>query len=165
VALPKVNTRPRRASVKPCAAADRSAERTQKLRRVDWDVRFAIGLILLVVVLNAGLTLLLGGSGSLPTPRSAVKPPKETVTVTPGAGVVPSPKRPTEVYISREDKRLLLRQLNARPKAWKNEEDSTPTASEERDAQTGTFRTVREKERNALSIIGTPPRTTPQQEP
>lgn len=119
-ALPKVNVRPR---IMPVSSAEtdtpengtplpteRAKRNAALLRRKDWDVRFAALLILLVVGVNVTLALLLSGDGSS-TEEAAITmdSPSEEISRK-GA---PGDTRSTNVYVSSEDKRLLLRHLSA----------------------------------------------------
>lgn len=163
--LPKINVRPAREEASGAAplardgAGSTGGKKPQVWseagislhRRTDWDVKFALALIFLVVLVNATLTMLLGGDGEQAkeetifqqqTEAKTLLPEKTAATLgtlAPAAGT----QRETKVFISREDKRVLLRQLNAEPAEPVKRTAPTP----------GTYHSVGEG--GALSIIGT----------
>lgn len=137
-ALRQAETSPRPASM-PQASLPSAVSLSSVLRgKKDWDVKFAVALIVLVVLVNLTLTLLLGGEDEQETPAIIMQHADEedrSRTVTEQNAM-----RPTQVYISNQDKRLLLRQLN------------TPTdASAEDNRETGSYRSIGQAP--ALSIL------------
>lgn len=107
-----------------------------------WDIKFSLGLILLVIIVNLGLTLLLGTPAPLREEQQAVF--KQPVAGEQGAPPVSASAREAKVFISGEDKRVLLRQLNAAPVA---------TAPEKRPEEPGTYRSMG-VDAPALSLTG-----------
>ncbi len=181
-AMPKINVRPVRVSspdpasdsvfapsreaAQPGGTGGRTASAAPPKKHADWDVRFALGLIVLIVVVNASLTFLLGGD-TTHEQEDIFLSKEEALTVSPDyTETVPAAShgalRPTqrmsvsgnnanasertEVFISPEDKRVLLRQLNQAPPNWRE-------GIEKRNVQdrTGTYRAL--EEQRALSII------------
>lgn len=115
-----------------------------KLRRKDWDIRFAVGLILVVVLVNISLTLLLSG-GSAPGLEQATISMEQPAPGTEQRQA--GDDRTANVYISSEEKRLLLRHLYA-PEA----RDPHPRSNEQ-----GTYRSLSKSHDRPLSIIGAGP--------
>lgn len=107
-----------------------------------WDMKFSLGLILLVITVNIGLTLLLGTPAQPREEQQAVF--KQPVAGEQGAAPAAASAREAKVFISGEDKRVLLRQLNAAPVA---------TAPEKRPEEPGTYRSMG-VDAPALSLTG-----------
>lgn len=134
-ALPKINVHP--APEETASAGGRGGASLPGRR--GWDVKFALALIFLVVLVNATLTLLLGeegdpgNSGNTPT-----MPPGKPVAA--ATATASRETKDTKIFISSEDKRVLLRQLN--------------TARKPAAARTGAYHSLG-GDGDALSIIGT----------
>lgn len=152
-ALPKVNVRPAPSGALPPSSFAPEAEQGRltaaqsphpsplfQPKRKDWDMRFALALILVVVVVNVTLTLVLGG-GSGDQAEIALHPDDAAMDA-------PEVERRADVYISSEEKRLLLRHLY---------NDAGPSASAPESAQQGTYRALSEDRDRGLSIIGATP--------
>lgn len=84
-----------------------------------WDMRFAVGLVLAIILVNTALVLLF--SYDTPQQLSALPPsagpqvlPESTAPATPAFS---RPAKTTETYITNEQRQLLLRQLNTVPDA------------------------------------------------
>ncbi len=154
-ALPKVNVRPTDSAPPPkvarkaAASPEKPSSATASVlpRRKDWDIRFAIGLILVVVLVNVSLTLLFGGANTDQTEEAAIilqqpDPQRKTGENTP---------RTTNVYISSDEKRLLLRHL------YTPAENVPPGGSSPTTGESGTYRSLSNDQERGLSIIGTTP--------
>lgn len=159
-ALPKVNVRPAAVPVSyakapvPQAGKPESSDAGSsvkaalapelRVRRKDWDIRFAIGLIVVVVLVNVTLTLLLSGESAPDTEQATIRmeplPPKAEQHQTDN-------DRSANVYISSEEKRLLLRHLYA----------PDVRAPHPRNNEQGTYRSLSRSEDRSLSIINTGP--------
>ncbi len=157
-ALPKVNVRPSTAkdvSDKVTPISDAVAESSQRegardvsvspakpKSRSEWDVKFAVALILLVVLVNTSLSLMLGSGGEEEAGEFSFY--NEDAAPALQTGVLPQEqseeeadfRRQTEVYVSSEDKRILLRQLNEETIAVQDEEPAVqPTINEDPDSR------------------------------
>ncbi len=151
-ALPKVNVRPSPPAVSTStgdtmAAAENTVQTMSVAmpRRKEWDVRFALALIAAVVVVNVTLTVLLGGNGP-DTEDAAIS--METEASMPGLRDN-ADDRDTDVFISSEEKRLLLRHLYSEP--------ASGTAEARNPEEQGTYRSLSAGGEKGLSIIGATP--------
>ncbi len=133
--LPKINRIPPQAEAEAATSSVTGSPAFRpRIRREEWDVKFAFGLIILVVLVNVSLTFLLGSHqppeklGELAP--SADMPPEHVPEIITGNDAMPpqpqdreiivpvttqEKKGETQTYISVERKQLLLRRLSAVP--------------------------------------------------
>lgn len=126
LSAPSIENSPPHTAFPAMPAATRASSR----RLPVWDVKFSLGLILLVIMVNLGLTLLLG----LPASSSEQEPAvfKQPAANQQGADSMATNTREAKVFISGEDKRVLLRKLNSAP----------VTTPEKRPEEPGTYRAM-----------------------
>ncbi len=101
-ALPKINIRP-----EPVARAAKGIEEVEVAAKTPWDLRFTMMVIVMVIVVNASLAMLLGGGRHENVQNRNDENPLNNSNEFPN-------DNNNDVYISGDDKLILLNQLNNR---------------------------------------------------
>lgn len=159
-ALPKINVRPSLdapqfppALFEPAASSvlAPAVAAGRRPRAKDWDAGFAAALILIVIAVNATLTALLGGDSAPATDTSAIVMQPASPVAAQGDA---KENETAKVYISSAEKRLLLRHLYETAPA--SRAAPPPVRGQ------GTYRSVSDRQKDALSITGAPTVGDPQ---